>query len=280
MSAADAIKLEALETQDQVLSIGRDYIPGVENRLRSTIYALFNETGYAEGSDIGDRELLAEAVFWSTGELINNANKANNRWAVLRQALHQKIKKQNPGTEDQAIYKDIDYAIQHNQTDLLNKYGLANIDLTASILRLIEMHKTNSFALSEKFGKKIDLTLRVRTKGDQRLLILNVINNSPMTVVDKNRIEYNLEKIKEDLIDANRNPYEAAVQLYDKMEDHAGGGFGAGLRSIVLFLKEGYRPFDTEIMFSRLIQYRSAGNSTIFSVELPIPAASAEASGE
>lgn len=280
MSAGDAITLQALEAQDQVLSIGRDYIPGVENRLRSTIYELFNDVAVAEGSDIGDHELLAEAIFWSTGELINNANKANNRWAVLRQALHQKIKKQSPGTDDQTIYKDIDYAIQHNQTDMLNKYGLANVDLTASILRLIEMHKTNSFALSEKFGKKIDLTLRVRVKGDQRLLILNVINNSPMTVVDKNRIEFNLEKIKEDLIDANRNPYEAAVQLYDKMEDHAGGGFGAGLRSIVLFLKEGYRPFELEIMFSRLIQYRSAGSSTIFSVELPMPESSPAASSE
>ena len=42
----------------------------------------------------------------------------------------------------------------------------------------------------------------------------------------------------------------------------------------MLFLKEGYRPFELEIMFSRLINYRSAGNSTIFSVELPIPASS------
>lgn len=276
MSSGEAISVEALEAQDQLLPIGRDYIPTVENRLRNTIYRLFGE-GSADGSaadeqEISDRELLAEAVFWSIGELINNANKANNRWAVLRQALHQKIKKQNPALDDAQIYKDIDYAIQHNQTDMLTKYGLANIDLTASILRLIEMHKTNSFALSEKFGKKIDVTLRVRKKGAAQLLTINVINNSPMTVVDKNRVEYNLDKIKEDLINANRNPYEAAVQLYDKMEDHAGGGFGAGLRSIVLFLKEGYRPFESiEIIFSRLIQYRSAGNSTIFSIELPVP---------
>ena len=54
---------------------------------------------------------------------------------------------------------------------------------------------------------------------------------------------------------------------------HAGGGFGAGLRSIVLFLKEGYAPFgdETGITFSRLIQYRSAGTNTIFTIELPVP---------
>ncbi|MCB1319358.1 MAG: hypothetical protein KDK34_03840, partial [Leptospiraceae bacterium] len=104
---------------------------------------------------------------------------------------------------------------------------------------------------------------------------INVLNNSPITVADKERVEHNLNKIKEDLINASRNPYEAAVQLYDKLEDHAGGGFGAGLRSIVLFLKEGYRPFeDADIIFSRLIQYRSAGNSTIFSIELPLPSRS------
>ena len=134
------------------------------------------------------------------------------------------------------------------------------------------MHKTNSFALSEKFGKKIDCTLRVKEKGSNKIFTINVINNSPISVVDKNRVEYNLDKIKEDLINASRNPYEAAVQLYDKLEDHAGGGFGAGLRSIVLFLKEGYRPFDAlEMTFSRLIQYRSAGQSTIFTIELPVP---------
>ncbi|MCB1306913.1 MAG: hypothetical protein KDK30_01975 [Leptospiraceae bacterium] len=275
MDAYDFIRPQDLESGDQVLHIGKDYIPAVENRLRNTIYALFSNPAAQSEADIGDRELLAEAVFWSIGELINNANKANNRWAVLRQALFQKIKNQAPDTEDKQIYKDIDYAIQHNQSDLLTKYGLDNIDLTSSILKLIEMHKTNSFALSERFGKKIDLTLRVKEKGASGLLAINVLNNSPITVVDKERVEYNLNKIKEDLINASRNPYEAAVQLYDKLEDHAGGGFGAGLRSIVLFLKEGYRPFeDADIIFSRLIQYRSAGNSTIFSIELPLPSRS------
>ncbi|MCB1322602.1 MAG: hypothetical protein KDK34_20250, partial [Leptospiraceae bacterium] len=158
MDAYDFIRPQDLESGDQVLHIGKDYIPAVENRLRNTIYALFSNPAAQSEADIGDRELLAEAVFWSIGELINNANKANNRWAVLRQALFQKIKNQAPDTEDKQIYKDIDYAIQHNQSDLLTKYGLDNIDLTSSILKLIEMHKTNSFALSERFGKKIDLT--------------------------------------------------------------------------------------------------------------------------
>ncbi|MCB1317728.1 MAG: hypothetical protein H7A21_01115 [Spirochaetales bacterium] len=272
MSASDAINPADLRAEDQVFAVGRDYIPDSERRLRNTVYALFAAGGGSAGDEINDRELLSEAVFWSIGELINNANKANNRWAVLRQALFQKIKKQNPDAPDAKIYEDIDYAIEQNQSDMLRKYGLAAIDLTASILRLIEMHKTNSFALSEKFGKKIDVTLRCRARGDNEVLTINVLNNSPITRIDKQRVEYNLQRIKEDLIEASRNPYEAAVQLYDKLEDHAGGGFGAGLRSIVLFLKEGYRPFDVEIIFSRLIQYRSAGKSTIFSIELPVPA--------
>ncbi|MBX7056438.1 MAG: hypothetical protein K1X75_00120 [Leptospirales bacterium] len=270
MGAVDLIQAEELEAQDQALAIGRDYIPGIERRLRNTIYSLF-QGDQSDQSAITDRELLAEAVFWSIGELINNANKANNRWAVLRQALHQRIKKDNPSAEDDALYRDIDYAIQHNQTDLLKKYGLEKVDLTASILKLIEMHKTNSFALSEKFNKRIDLTLRVRRKAERRQLVINVINNSPITVIDRDRVEYNLDKIKQDLIDAQKSQYEASVQLYDRHEDHSGGGFGAGLRSIVLFLKEGYRPFQSEIVFSRLIQYRSAGASTIFSIEIPIP---------
>lgn len=270
MGAVDLIRVEDLEGQDQALSIGRDYVPVVERRLRNTIYGLFQ--GQApDDAAITDRELLAEAVFWSIGELINNANKANNRWAVLRQALHQRIKKENPDANDEVLYRDIDYAIQHNQTDMLKKHGLEKVDLTSSILRLIEMHKTNSFALSEKFSKKIDLTLRVRRKGDRRFLTVNVINNSPITVIDRDRVEYNLEKIKEDLINAQKSQYDASVQIYDRLEDHAGGGFGAGLRSIVLFLKEGYRPFSSEIVFSRLIQYRSAGTSTIFSIEIPVP---------
>jgi len=270
MADGTPINLEDLESADQVFSIGKDYIPTIENRIRSIIYTIFRDPkGTGEGA-ITDYELLSEAVFWSLGELINNANKANNRWALLRNALYQRAKKELPESPDAKLFEDIDYAIQHNQTDMLKKYGLQSIDLTASILKLIEMHKTNSFALSEKFSKKIDLTLRIRKKGDQKILTINVINNSPITVVDRQRVEFNLEKIKEDLINSGRNPFDAAVQLFDKAEDHAGGGFGAGLRSIVLFLKEGYRPFDVEIIYSKLIQYRSAGINTIFSIELPI----------
>ena len=266
----DYIKAEELLAKDQVISVGEGYIPVLENRMRSTIYHLFGRPSDPT-AEISDHELISEAAFWSIGELVNNANKANNRWAVLRQALYQKVKKQNPELEDAKLYQDIDYAIEHNQSDMLSKYGLTKVDLTSSILKLIEMHKTNSFALSEKFGKKIDITLRLKDKGANRILTINVINNSPITVVDKSRVEYNIGKIKEDLINASQNPYEAAVQLYDKMADHAGGGFGAGLRSIVLFLKEAYMPFKTEIIFTKLIQYRSAGNSTIFSIELPLP---------
>ncbi len=103
-------------------------------------------------------------------------------------------------------------------------------------------------------------------------MVANVINNSPITVIDRQRVEYNLEKIKEDLINAGSGTSEASVKLYEKLEDASGGGFGAGLRSIVLFLREGYKPFtDIDIMYSKLIQYRSALHSTIFSIELPIP---------
>lgn len=268
--AEDYITSEELTNKDQVISVGENYIPNLENRMRATIYQLFGRPPDPT-AEISDHELLSEAAFWSIGELVNNANKANNRWAVLRQALFQKVKKQNADVEEKKLYQEIDYAIEHNQSDMLNKYGLTKVDLTSSILKLIEMHKTNSFALSEKFGKKIDITLRLRNKGNQKILNINVINNSPITVVDKSRVEYNVDKIKEDLINASQNPYEAAVQLYDKMADHAGGGFGAGLRSIVLFLKEAYLPFKSEIIFTKLIQYRSAGNSTIFSIELPVP---------
>jgi hypothetical protein len=100
---------------------------------------------------------------------------------------------------------------------------------------------------------------------------VNVINNSPITVIDKQRVEYNLNKIKEDLINANKNPFETALSLYQKEADTAGGGFGAGLRSIVLFLKSGYEPFDVEIIYTKLIQYRSAMKNTIFTIEIPIP---------
>ena len=269
--AKDIISLEELEQSDQVLSIGRDYIPVLEKTLRNTIYEVFKEPSGVISEEIGDYELLAEAVFWSLGELINNANKANNRWAILRNALFQRASKENPDIPEQKLYKDIDYAIQNNQGDFLKKYSLHSVDLTASILKLIEMHKTNSFALSEKFNKKIDLTMRIRSKGSMKLLTVNVINNSPITDIDKDRVEYNLSKIKEDLINAEKNPFEATAELYDKPEDHAGGGFGAGLRSIVLFLKEGYRPFDVDMVYSKLIQYRSAGYSTIFSIELYLP---------
>lgn len=273
MSTDKIITLEALETQHRVFSIGRDYIPTLEKTLRNTMHAIFNDPEGSPDGEIGDHELLAEAVFWSLGELINNANKANNRWAIIRNALYHRARKESPDVSEDKLFEDIDYAIQHNQTDYLKKYNMHNVDLTSSILKLIEIHKTNSFALSEKFNKKIDLTLRIRRKGKDRYLIINVINNSPITKVDKERVEYNLEKIKEDLINAENNPYAATAGLYDKAADTAGGGFGAGLRSIVLFLKEGYRPFVADIMYSKLIQYRSAGYSTIFSIELVIPTA-------
>jgi len=268
---AERLELADLEKKDQVMSIGRDYIAALEKELRRLIYEIFKNPDASASDEISDYDLLAEAVFWSLGELINNANKANNRWALLRNALFQRAQRERPDEKQEKLFADIDYAIQHNQTDFLKKYNMDGIDLTSSILKLIEMHKTNSFALSEKFNKKIDLTMRIKEKSGRKILILNVINNSPITVVDKSRVEYNLEKIKEDLINSGKNPLEAAARLYDKPADHAGGGFGAGLRSIVLFLKEGYAPFDEDITFSRLIQYRSAGNSTIFTIELPVP---------
>lgn len=255
-----------LENEDQVLEIGRNYIPDGEMWLRSTIYGLFD----AEGDD-PDSFLLAEGAFWSIGELINNANKANNRWALLESALVQRILAEDPSADREAVIDDVQSAIENNQADVLKRYGLDNIDLTASILKLIEKHRTNSFALSERFQKKITLTLRVQKKNDQRILVVNVINNSPITVIDRERVEYNLEKIKDDLMRAGAHPFEAAVNLYEKNADHAGGGFGAGLRSIILFLKAGYEPFDVDIVFSRLIQYRSAVKSTIFTIEIPIP---------
>ncbi len=264
------IPVEDLKTRDQLIPVGRDYIPGKEALLRNTIFAVFSPDSTKQ--DFSSRELLAEAVFWSIGELINNANKANNRWAILHGALFQKASQEIAESEKEQLREDIDYAIQHNQTEMLKKYGLSNVDLTASILRLIEKHKTNSFALSEQFKKKIDVTLRIKSSSKGDSLILHVINNSPITVIDRERVEYNLTKIKEDLIEAGKSPFEAAVQLYEKSEDHRGGGFGAGLRSIVLFLKEGYGPFPVDIVYSRLIQYRSAANSTIFSIELPVPA--------
>lgn len=265
------IPLEELEKEDQVIRAGRDYIPDQEMRLRRTIFQLFlHSTDLREGApDAG--ELLAEAVCWSIGELVNNANKANNRWALLRNALYQRVKTESPDTHDDQIYREIEYAIEHNQTDLLKKYNLLNLDLTESILRLIQMHQTNSFALSERFNKKIDITLRIRERGGMKHLVVNVVNNSPITVVDKKRVEFNLDKVKEDLLNAGRSPFEAAMQLYDRLEDRRGGGFGAGLRSIILFLKEAYDPYGVQMTYSRLIQYRSTSSSTIFSVELPIP---------
>ena len=263
------IPSEDLRSKDQLISVGKDYIPNRETLLRNTVFSVFAPDSKTQ--DFSSRELLAEAVFWSIGELINNANKANNRWAILHNALYQKAAQDRPEGELEQLKEDIDYAIQHNQTEMLKQYGLSNVDLTASILKLIEKHRTNSFALSESFKKKIDVTLRIKPRNEGDLFIIHVINNSPITVIDRERVEYNLNKIKEDLIEAGKSPFEAAVQLYDKAEDHRGGGFGAGLRSIVLFLKEGYNPFDVDIVYSRLIQYRSAANSTIFSVELPIP---------
>ena len=272
MTTEDFIKLEDLEAKDQVIPIGKDYISTLEKKIKSTILEVYkNPAGRADPNDIDDYDLLAEAIFWSLGELINNANKANNRWAILRNALFQRAKKAEPSIPEDVLYKEIDYAIEHNQTDYLKKYGLVNVDLTSSILKLIELHNTNSFALSERFNKRIDLTLRLRKRGDDKILTINVINNSPITEIDKGRVEYNLQKIKEDLINADSNPFAATAEIYDKPADHAGGGFGAGLRSIVLFLKEGYKPFKMDIMYSKLIQYRSAGYSTIFSIETIVP---------
>lgn len=262
------IPIAAIEAKDQVLRINGHYIPDGERILRKSIHGVFGVDD--EGGDFGENEMLAEAVFWSLGELINNANKANNRWALLRSALFQKIRGDDTESTEDRILRDVEYAIEHNQTDLLKKYDLENFDLTEAILSLIQNDKTNSFALSEKFGKKIDLTLRLKTRAGKRILITNVINNSPITIVDRERVEYNLERVKEDLMRAGANPFEAAMKLYDKAEDHAGGGFGAGLRSIVLFLKEAYTPFEVEIMYSRLIQYRSTGGATIFTLELPV----------
>jgi len=263
--------VNALEKTDSVLSVGKDYIPTVEQKIRKMLFSVYSVPEDPGSKDITDRDILSEAVFWSLGELINNANKANNRWAMLRGALFKRIKEENPGIDEKKVLLDIDYAIEHDQSEMLRKYKLDNLDLTSTILKMIEAHNINSFALSEKFNKKIDVTLRIKKKNDMRYLTINVVNNSPITVIDKQRVEYNLDKIKEDLIQASNDSFQAAVSLYDKPEDNEGGGFGAGLRSIILFLKEGYAPFNIEIMYSRLIQYRSSGNSTIFSIELPIP---------
>ncbi len=260
--------LRNIYKKDIVLNIDKHYIPDGETYLRKLIFKIFSNP--RDPNDM-DYYLLSEAVFWSIGELINNANKANNRWAILENALFNRIKNEFPEQDDETIREDINDAIEHNQTDLLKKYGLENIDLTASILNLIEKYKTNSFALSEKFGKKITITLKINKKSDNEFFLVNVINNCPITLIDKQRVEYNLNKIKEDLIKANQNPFETAVQLYQKEADTAGGGFGAGLRSIVLFLKSGYEPFKVDIIFTKLIQYRSAMKNTIFTIEIPIP---------
>jgi len=259
-------QIEKLDTEDQVLEIGTHYIPDGEMLLRNAIYSLFSAD-----SDDEDTFLLAEGVYWSLGELINNANKANNRWALLETALIKRITEEDPSADKDVVKEDIQAAIEHNQADILKRYGLDTVDLTASILKLIEKHRTNSFALSARFNKKITLTMRVQKRGSQNLLIANVINNSPITLIDRERVEYNLDRIKDDLIQAGSHPFETAVNLYEKGADYAGGGFGAGLRSIILFLKAGYDPFLVDIMFSRLIQYRSAGKNTIFTIEIPIP---------
>ncbi len=261
-------ELTEIRKKDIVYNIDKNYIPEGENKIRKIISHIFSNP--EDPNDV-DFYLLSEAVFWSIGELINNANKANNRWAILHNAILQKIKSENPLIDEEVVKEEIDDSIEHNQTDLLKKYGLENIDLTASILNLIEKYKTNSFALSEKFNKKITLTLKIQKKTNLDYLVINVINNSPITVIDKQRVEYNLNKIKEDLINADKNPFETALQLYQKEADTAGGGFGAGLRSIILFLKSGYDPFDVEIIYTKLLQYRSASKNTIFSLEIPIP---------
>ncbi|MCX7809837.1 MAG: hypothetical protein N2247_02905 [Leptospiraceae bacterium] len=261
-------EIEKMHKQDLVFSVDKNYIPDGEKHLREIVFYIFSNPN---NPDDMDYYLLAEAVFWSIGELINNANKANNRWAILENALFQRVMKDSPELNPEDVKEDIEYAIENNQSDLLKKYNLDNIDLTASILNLIEKYKTNSFALSEKFNKKITVTLRIIPKNELNFFLVNVINNSPITVIDKQRVEYNLNKIKEDLINANKNPFETALSLYQKEADTAGGGFGAGLRSIVLFLKSGYEPFDVEIIYTKLIQYRSAMKNTIFTIEIPIP---------
>ena len=263
--------VNSLEKEELVLGIGKDYIPTGEQKIRGILFSIYSLAENSNNKEISDRDILSEAVFWSIGELINNANKANNRWAMLRGALFKRIKEENANIDEKKVLTDIDYAIEHDQSEMLRKYKLENLDLTSTILKMIEAHNINSFALSEKFNKKIDVTLRIKKKNDLRYLTINVVNNSPITVIDKQRVEFNLVKIKEDLIQASNDSFQAAVSLYDKPEDHEGGGFGAGLRSIILFLKEGYAPFKIDIMYSRLIQYRSSGNSTIFTIELPIP---------
>ncbi|MCS7205392.1 MAG: hypothetical protein NZ853_06825 [Leptospiraceae bacterium] len=262
------IKLEDIYKKDTVILVGKDYIPDGELHLRNLIFQIFqNPTDHLDV----DYYMLAEAVFWSIGELINNANKANNRWAILENMLFQRITKENPDKDQEKIKEDIQEAIEFSQSDILKKYGLDNIDLTNTILNLIEKYKTNSFALSEKFNKKIVVTLKIQKKNEVEYFIVNVLNNCPITVIDKERVEYNLNKIKEDLINANKNPFEATLHLYQKEADTLGGGFGAGLRSIILFLRSGFEPFDVDIIYTKLLQYRSASKNTIFSLEIPIP---------
>lgn len=271
MKPADCVSIEKLEAANQVLPIDGKYIPTTEQKLKNTIYEVFkNPYESLTNQEISAYEMLSEAVFWSLGELINNANKANNRWALLKATLFERVSRARSEQPAHEIYQDIDYAIEHSQADLLKKYHLENLDLTAAILDLIRTQKINSFILSEKYGKKIDLTLRIRNKMGRRVLSAYIINNSPITVVDRERVERNLEKIKEDLLNTDADLLSGAVSLYDHAADLQGGGFGAGLRSIVLFLKESYRPFRADILYSTLLQYRSARNSTIFSIELPL----------
>lgn len=271
MKQKERITIGELKEADHTIPVGKEYIPDGESYLRRTILGVFSADPQ-EGEEAATRyELLGEAIFWSLGELINNANKANNRWALLKNALQQRALKADPALDTKKLQKDIDYAIEHSQSDLLVRYNLVNLDLTEAILKLLQMHNTNSFALSERFQKKIEVTLRIRERNSVPILILHVVNNSPITVVDRERVEYNLNKVKEDLMMAGQDPFEAALRLYEKLEDHGGGGFGAGLRSIVLFLKEAYSAFPVDIIYSKLIRYHSTATSTIFSVELPIP---------
>ncbi|MCB1168673.1 MAG: hypothetical protein KDK33_21130, partial [Leptospiraceae bacterium] len=91
------IPAQELRSRDQLISVGRDYIPGKEALLRNTVFSVFAPDSKTQ--DFSSRELLAEAVFWSIGELINNANKANNRWAILHNALYQKAAQDRPEGE-------------------------------------------------------------------------------------------------------------------------------------------------------------------------------------
>jgi hypothetical protein len=83
MAGSEPIPIADLTAKDHVVSVGKDYIPTIERKLRATIMNIFRDPSGQQGNEISNHELLSEAVFWSLGELINNANKANNRWGYF-----------------------------------------------------------------------------------------------------------------------------------------------------------------------------------------------------